>query len=96
MKRNMLYGEKIVKVIRDLDRLGIDKNKRRELIGVCFSFCGKYSGMELGLREGIEEAYLENSRGESALTIIEKTIKKEEDNLLVKMSQMQNYNSFNF
>jgi hypothetical protein len=89
--KNKLYGEKIVKVIRDLDRLEINKPKRRELISVSFSFCGKYSGMDIGLREGIEEAYLENLRGEYALQKIEGAIMKEENKRLVEISLSLDY-----
>ncbi|MCK9568011.1 hypothetical protein M0R72_03585 [Candidatus Pacearchaeota archaeon] len=91
MKENMLYEEKIVKVIRDLDRLGIDKPKRRELISVSFSFCGRYSGMDIGLKEGIKEAYSENLRGEYAIQKIEETIIKEENKRLVEISSSLDY-----
>jgi hypothetical protein len=98
VEKSILDGEKIPILIRDLDRLGIDIHQRRDLIGASFSFCGILTGMNIGLREGIQSAYAENLSGRYALKKIEEEMKIEENKRSVEMLSHSKYgnNYFDF
>lgn len=97
-EKSILDGEKILTLIRDLDRLGIGIHQRRNLISASFSFCGRMAGMDTGLREGIQNAYFENLRGKYALEKIEEAIKIEENNRSIETLSYSKYrnNYFDF
>ena len=96
-KKSILDGEKILILIRDLDKLGIDKSRRRDLISTGFSFCGLCNKKDIQLREGIRTAYTENLSGIYALEKIEEEMKIRKDHSIEGLS-LQKYgnNYFDF
>jgi len=97
-EKSILDEEKIPILIKDLDGLGINIHQRRDLISTSFSFCGRMERMDIGLREGIQNAYTENLSGKYALEKIEGLIKVKEDKRSIESASYSKYgnNYFDF
>jgi|WetSurMetagenome_2_1015567.scaffolds.fasta_scaffold1351829_1 hypothetical protein len=93
-EKSILDGEKIPIMIKDLDILGINIHQRRNLISASFSFCGRFTGMEIGLREGIQSAYEENLSGKYALEKIEEAMKIREDKRSIETISYSNQDNY--
>jgi hypothetical protein len=92
----MKFNKKILKIVRDLDNLGVDWEDRRDLVKGCYGCIGLMFGFDKHLTYNISEAHKKGLNGREAYNFLKRKLKDYDIDLATSFMQKEtSYNPYN-